>query len=146
MIVVRRVEPADRAVWEELFRDYLRFYQRVEPPALYDRAWSEFMRDTRMHALVASIDNRVVGIAHYLFHVNTSASDVCYLQDLFTAAEARKRGVAGTLIAAVVERATTRGCSRVYWMTQESNAVARRLYDRVAEFRGYIRYQIQIDE
>ena len=29
-------------------------------------------------------------------------------------------------------------------MTQERNAVARRLYDQVAEYRGFIRYQIQL--
>lgn len=144
MIAIRRAEETDREAWEQLFRAYIRFYDRVEPQAMYDRAWREFMRDERMHALMACIDGRVVGLAHYLVHANTSAADVCYLQDLFTAEDVRRRGVARALIAAVVERAGARRCSRVYWMTQESNAVARRLYDRVAEYRGFIRYQIQL--
>jgi hypothetical protein len=32
----------------------------------------------------------------------------------------------------------------VYWNTHESNSTARRLYDKVAENRGFIRYQIEL--
>jgi GNAT superfamily N-acetyltransferase len=77
-------------------------------------------------------------------HPSTSALDVCYLQDLFTAPEARGKGVARALIAAVTEWARAEGCSRVYWSTQETNATARRLYDRVALNRGFILYQINL--
>lgn len=144
MIDVRPPRPGDRARWEQLFRDYMRFYERSESQAVYDRAWDEFARDERMHALVACIDGEIVGIVHFLVHANTSAPDVCYLQDLFTAEAARGRGVGRRLIEAVAARARERGCSRVYWMTQESNTVARALYDRVAEYRGFIRYQMQL--
>jgi GNAT superfamily N-acetyltransferase len=45
------------------------------------------------------------------------------------------------LIAAVEERARRAGASRVYWLTQESNAVARALYDKLAERSGFIQYR-----
>ena len=67
---------------------------------------------------------------------------VCYLQDLFTAPEARGQGAGRALIAAVIDWARDRGCVRVYWNTQASNATARRLYDQVAENKGFIRYQV----
>jgi GNAT superfamily N-acetyltransferase len=86
-----------------------------------------------------------VGITHFLKHANTSALDVCYLQDLFTAPEARGIGVARALIAAVTEWAREQGCSRVYWQTHESNATARRLYDKVAVNRGFIVYGIPLE-
>jgi GNAT superfamily N-acetyltransferase len=81
---------------------------------------------------------------HFLEHVSTSAADVCYLQDLFTEPRARGQGVARALIAAVVDAARVRGCSRVYWVTHESNTTARRLYDQVAVNSGFIRYQIPL--
>ncbi|MFF4617385.1 GNAT family N-acetyltransferase [Nonomuraea jabiensis] len=146
MIDIGKLLPSDRDVWEDLFRAYIDFYQRVEPDKMYDRAWQEFQADTRLHAFGARLDGKLVGITHFFTHANTSAPDidVCYLQDLFTAPDARGRGVAGALIEAVTAWARERGCSRVYWNTHESNATARSLYDKVAENRGFIRYQIEL--
>ncbi|HEY7833278.1 MAG TPA: GNAT family N-acetyltransferase, partial [Ktedonobacterales bacterium] len=98
MITIGKLEPADRGAWETLFRAYIAFYQRTEPPAMYDRAWREFALDTRLHAFGARLDGTLVGITHFLVHPSTSGPDVCYLQDLFTAPEARGNGVARALI------------------------------------------------
>ena len=36
------------------------------------------------------------------------------------------------------------GAGRVYWLTHESNDVARALYDKVAERSGFIQYRQMI--
>ncbi|MGN9838102.1 GNAT family N-acetyltransferase [Nonomuraea sp. H19] len=146
MISIGKLLPSDRVAWEGLFRAYIDFYRRVESDDMYDRAWREFRADTRLHAFGARLDGRLVGITHFLTHGSTSApdTDVCYLQDLFTAADVRGRGVAHALIEAVTGWARERGCSRVYWNTHESNSTARLLYDKVAENRGFIRYDIDL--
>ncbi len=144
MISISRLEPSDRDAWEALFRAYIDFYQRVEPPEMYERAWREFQADTRLHAFGAKLDSRLVGITHFFVHPNTSGPDVCYLQDLFTAADVRGKGVARALIAAVVDWARNHSCRRVYWHTQESNTTARYLYDKVAQNRGFIHYQVEL--
>ncbi|MDF2709834.1 MAG: family N-acetyltransferase [Nonomuraea muscovyensis] len=146
MITIGGLLPSDRDAWEGLFRAYIAFYQRVEPDTMYERAWEEFGKDTRLHALGARQDGRLVGIAHFLTHPSTSApdADMCYLQDLFTAPDARGGGVGRALIEAVAGWARERGCGRLYWHTHESNATARSLYDRVAENRGFLHYQIAL--
>ncbi len=144
MITIGKLAQGDRAAWETLFRAYIAFYKRTLTQEMYDRAWRLFQDDRHMHALGAKIDGRLVGITHFFIHPSTSSADVCYLQDLFTAEGGRGQGVARQLIAAVCDWAKARECARVYWMTHESNATARRLYDKVGENRGFIRYQIEL--
>jgi GNAT superfamily N-acetyltransferase len=143
-IVVSKLASQDRSEWQALFRAYLDFYETSLEQSAFDRAWAAFQQDDVMHALGARLDGRLAGITHVLVHASTSAADVCYLQDFFTAPDVRGRGVGRSLIAAVVDRARERGCSRVYWSTHESNTTARRLYDDVAVNRGFIRYEIAL--
>lgn len=144
MISIGKLVPSDRTGWEVLFRMYMDFYERIEPQDMYERAWREFQDDARVHALGAKLDGRLVGIAHFLVHANTSRPDVCYLQDLFTDPDTRGKGVARALIIAVADWARAGGCSRLYWNTHASNTTARYLYDNVAVNSGFIKYQIDL--
>jgi len=84
----------------------------------------------------------LVGLTHYLFHRSTTAiGPVCYLQDLFTSADARGKGVGRALVEAVYERAKDAGATRVYWQTHETNQAAQSLYERIAEKSGFIVYR-----
>ena len=144
MIEIGRLEPTDRADWQRLFAEYNEFYGRTMPDEFFDAAWPRFVADEQVHALGAKIDGKLVGIAHFLTHASTTALDSCYLQDLYTADEARGRGAARALIAAVTDWAQTHNCARVYWSTHQDNHRARRLYDQLAENRGFILYTIQL--
>ena len=92
--------------------------------------------------LGAYLDERLCGIVHYLFHRSCwTTGDYCYLQDLFVAEGARNLGLGRALILAVEDRARAAGASRIYWLTHETNADARVLYDRLAERPGFIQYR-----
>jgi GNAT superfamily N-acetyltransferase len=145
MISTGKLEARDRSAWEDLFAGYHAFYGRLSwPQESYDETWSRFEQDDVIHARGARVDGRLVGIVHFLVHASTTSADVCYLQDLFTAPEARGKGIARALIAEVEHWARKRGCTRVYWHTQSGNETARRLYDQVAENKGFIQYVIQL--
>ena len=91
--------------------------------------------------LVAESEGRLLGLTHYLFHRSTTAiAPNCYLQDLFTSAAARGKGVGRALIEGVYERARAAGSTRVYWQTHETNKAAMRLYDQVAKNGGFVVY------
>jgi len=137
--------PDDRTAWEVLARGYKDFYNSPTSRSEFDGAWQRLIQRDGVHGLGAKVDGTLVGIAHYLFHTTVWSPRSCYLQDIFTAPEARGRGVAGALIDAVAAKARAEGADRYYWQTQANNSTARRLYDRVAEHRGFIRYDYALD-
>jgi GNAT superfamily N-acetyltransferase len=146
-LTIREIADEDRAGWRPLFDGYNAFYGRQGPTALADEivatTWDRFFDPAEpVHALVAERDGTLIGLVHYLFHRSTTAIELtCYLQDLFTSAQARGGGVGKALIEAVYARAAAAGSHRVYWLTQETNATARRLYDHVADNSGFIVYR-----
>jgi GNAT superfamily N-acetyltransferase len=140
VIEIAPLAPADRAEWELLARGYKAFYQTETPDEHYAETWRLLMANERVHGLAARLDGRMAGIAHYLFHAQTWSSDCCYLQDLFTAEDARGQGVANALIDAVADAARERGAVKYYWLTKEDNTPARALYDRIARWKGFLRY------
>ena len=131
----------DRERWEVLARGYKAFYKTPTSDVEFATAWARLRAAEEIFGLGARLDGRLVGIAHYLFHTTVWAPSACYLQDLFTDPEARGQGAARALIEAVAAVARERRVARYYWMTQDHNATARALYDKVARHHGFIRYE-----
>jgi len=149
-MLIRPIARDDLAAWRPLWDGYNAFYGRhgetALPEEITQTTWSRFFDAYEpVHALVAEIDGRLVGLAHYLFHRSTTAiTPHCYLQDLFTVDAARGRGVGRALIEAVQARARDAGSTRLYWHTHETNAIAMRLYDQVAGRSGFVVYRQQL--
>ena len=139
-VQIAPLKPADRAAWEPLARGSKEFYKTPTADAEYETAWRRLMAKDGAYGFAAFAGQELVGIAHYLFHTSAWAERVCYLQDLFTAHAARGTGVGRALIEAVAKEAKARNCARYYWLTQDNNATARTLYDKVAKHAGFIRY------
>ena len=143
-IVVTVLRETDRQRWGELWRGYLDFYETNLPEAIYNLTWQRLMEAKSIYGFGARRGDAaatLVGITHYLFHDHAwSPRQVCYLQDLFVDASLRGAGVGRALIERVAQVARERDCLRLYWTTKEDNATARLLYDRLAKFNGFIRY------
>lgn len=149
-VLVRPLQPADLAAWRPLWDGYNAFYGRAGatalPEAITEATWRRFFDPNEpMHAFVAEVEGRVVGLVHYLYHRSTTRlHDVCYLQDLFTDPALRGRGVGRALIEAVYAAARAAGSSRVYWQTHTTNTPGRALYDQVGTNGGFIVYSHEL--
>lgn len=138
---------ADFPQWKPLWDGYNAFYGRSGTTALPDEVthttWARFHDSSEpVHALLAERDGRLLGLAHFLYHRSTTQIALtCYLQDLFTVEAARGQGVGRALIEAVYGHAAAAGSPRVYWQTHETNTVAMKLYDQVAEKSGFVVYR-----
>lgn len=143
-LAIRPLRAEDRAPWGRLWAGYLEFYQATVDPEIPDLAFERLLSDDphEFHGLVAEQDGALVGLTHYLFHRHGwRAERVVYLQDLFVAPEIRGGGVGRALIEAVYAAADAAGCPRVYWLTQDFNAPARRLYDQIGRVTPFIKYE-----
>jgi len=141
---VRALRAEDRAEWERLWDLYLEFYRSSVTDEVKDSSFARLMNDDPhdFNGFVAEADGRLVGLVHFLFHRHGwKIENVCYLQDLYALPETRGTGVGRALIEAVYAEADRRGAPQVYWLTQEDNATARRLYDRIATCTDFIKYQ-----
>lgn len=143
-VIVRPLTAQDEESWRALWKAYLAFYETTVPDEVYRTTFARLLsaEDHEYHALVAEIEGIPAGIVHYLFHRHCwRVENVCYLQDLYAAPEARGKGVGRALIEAVYAEADRAGAPLVYWLTQEFNHTARQLYDRIGTLTPFIKYQ-----
>jgi GNAT superfamily N-acetyltransferase len=121
-LVLRPVRDADHDAWMPLWRGYQAFYKVDIAPQTSAETWRRFLDPAEpMHAVLAWQGERAVGLVHWILHRSCwSSSDFCYLNDLFAEPDVRGSGVG---------------------LTHESNEVAMRLYDRIAERSGFVQYR-----
>ncbi len=143
-MIVRPLVAGDRTAWEPLWQGYQTFYRAEIPPEATAVTFARLTGGREpMGGFIAEADGAAIGIVHWILHRSCwTTGDYCYLQDLFTVPERRGAGVGRALIASVKEKAAAEGCSRVWWLTHETNAQAMKLYDAVAERSGFVQYRI----
>lgn len=142
-ISVRPLSKSDYQAWYDNWQGYLAYYKTELDDDISALTWQRLLDpDHSIQGLGAFDENgTMLGIVHYLFHpVTWSITDRCYLEDLFTDTDARGKGVGRALIAAVNEQAARAGAGQVYWMTEDFNKTAHRLYDKVATKTPFIKY------
>lgn len=140
---IRPLEASDLTEWSALWTAYLEFYESSVDGAVYDLTFQRNLnpKHKSQNCLVAEADGKLVGLVHYIYHAhNWRGEDVCYLQDLYADPSVRGTGVGRALIEAVYKAADENGTPSVYWMTQDFNADARKLYDRIATLTPFIKY------
>ncbi len=132
-----------------LWRDYNSFYQAPKiTEEVTASTWARALDPQNpIGCLVAEENGRLVGFINYVIHPRTwSTRDTCYMEDLYVEAASRGRGVARALCAALKALCVEKGLSRIYWNTEESNATARKLYDKIGYKDNFVRYVMLLPE
>jgi GNAT superfamily N-acetyltransferase len=139
----RTLQAEDRQRWDELWAQYLKYYEQTLPQSTTDLTWRRLLEHRELFGF-AALDNedRVIGFVHYHFHLSTwSPAGYCYLEDLFVDPLARGRGTGRALIEAVYRAADERGITRVYWHTENTNARAQILYNQVGYLTPFLQFR-----
>ena len=142
-VLVRALRASDKATWSRLWEAYLAFYETSRPPEIFETYFDRLIGDDPQDysGLIAEVDGTPVGLTHYLFHRHGwSIENCCYLQDLYADPTVRGQGIGRALMEAVYEQADAAGASPVYWLTQDFNTEARKLYDRIGVKTPFIKY------
>jgi GNAT superfamily N-acetyltransferase len=142
-VSIRKLAATDFAAWEPLWQGYLVFYKTSVPASTTELTFQRLTSGTEpMGGFLAFDGDRAVGMVNWITHRSCwTPGDYCYLQDLFAAPDIRGKGIGRALIEAVYAEAKARGCSRVHWLTHETNTEAMQLYDRIGDKSGFVQYR-----
>lgn len=145
-IDVKLLTEADFQKWYPLWQGYLTFYKSELSDEMTKLTWARFHDGSEpIHAVGAFDQDRLVGFAHFIFHRSTwSANRYCYMEDLFVDPEIRGMGAGAELIKSVEVIAKKADCDRLYWVTQNNNETAKKLYDKVSQNSGFIQYRTSL--
>ncbi len=142
-VTVRPLRASDKDQWSVLWTAYLAFYETTRPREVFDLYFDRLIGNDPQdyNGLVAELNGELVGLTHYLFHRHGwSEANTCYLQDLYADPAVRGQGIGRKLIEGVYAAADTAGVPSVYWLTQDFNTQARKLYDRIGVKTPFIKY------
>ena len=147
MTTIRELNEADKTEWLFYWRSYIELYKTSIPESQYELTWSRLLDSNfNLYAFVAEVDEKICGLVHFTFQESTWApKSFCLLEDLFVDPNVRGHGVGRALIDAVYEVAVKSGSSRLYWNTDATNEIARKLYDSYTSESGKVQYRIPLN-
>ena len=133
VLTIASARPNDVPALTELLEELDLFYgatgQDPREQRMADIQVALFNDEPAAHALLARVDDDVVGIAAYSYlwpAAGVTAS--IFLKELYVRQANQRQGVGRALMRALCELAVKQGCSRVEWTTERDNAVAQGFY------------------
>ncbi len=128
-VPLRIAGPADVATVTGLIGDFRDFLEGDSPSnAQIESVVSELIGDPSTEYLLIGDPEQGFAQIRYRLSVWQPGEDA-WLEDVFVRQDARGNGYGRTLVAAAIERAKSRGCSRIQLETNRNNEAAVRLYE-----------------
>lgn len=146
-VTVRPLAQSDFFAWYDLYSQYATFYNEDLTDERAMRAWLWLHDENHLITGLVAVDaaGTLVGLAHFRpFERLLAGGNGLYIDDLFVSPDARKQGVARSLIAAVEQKAKDGDYQIVRWITAKDNDTARRVYDAVAKKTNWVTYDLAV--
>lgn len=127
-IIIRRATHADLNAIHDLVHD-LAVYEKAEEEFIatieeYERDFSNGV----FQAIVAEMDDQVVGMALYYVAYSTWKGKMLFLEDFVVKETHRRYGLGQKLFDAFLDEARNQGCRMVKWQVLDWNEPALRFY------------------
>ena len=135
-------------MFDKWFALYARYAEEIGLPVNHrtgEAVWRWLLDGThRVNGIIAHADRtEVAGFAHYRpFPRTLDGNEACFLDDLYVTEPHRGTGLARMMIERVAAIARQRGWTEVRWVTEEHNARARALYEKLAEKSDLVTYRM----
>ena len=120
---IRLLESHEAGVLDRVARGV--FDNAVDP-----RWTTEFFADRRHHLAVAIDDGVVVGMASGVHYVHPDKAPQLFINEVGIAPTHQGRGLGRQLVDLLVRLAGDLGCTEAWVLTDRTNVVAQRLYER----------------
>ena len=145
-LVLRKLMPADKAQWLELWAGYLTFYEHALSTEQTELSWQRLLSSSDgLNALVAEQAGQLIGLAHYFWTPSTwQQNQDLYLEDLFVSPEVRGNGVGRKLIEELIQICKNAGGSKVHWQTHFTNKTAIGLYEKLGKQSEFIVFETKL--
>lgn len=149
--MIREARPGDTADLLRLIHALAEYEREPEAVEATEESLSRalFRPDPKVHAYVAELDGRVVGMAVWFLAFSTwTGRHSLYLEDLFVEPAARRHGVGRALIARLAARAVELGCARMDWAVLDWNEPAMAFYRTVGArpLQGWTTWRVSGEE
>lgn len=150
MVAVTAAEPRDADAIADLINEMDCFYgaTEIEPRAarLAQIQAAFFSSPPAAYGLLAWDGERLVGLAAYSFlWPAEGVTSSLFVKELYVIQTHRRQGIGKLLMQRLCRLAVDNQCSRVEWMTDDSNADAQRFYEElgVSPYPAKIFYRLE---
>ena len=145
--MIRKLELKDKENWTKLYNGYADFYKVPMNTRILDTLWGWIHDDNHtVNGICFELEDKIVGIAHYRTMPRPITGEyVGFLDDLFVKPEFRGQKIAQKLISHLKSLSKANNWNGIRWITHFSNEKAKKLYDKIANNKGFELYELKRD-
>jgi GNAT superfamily N-acetyltransferase len=131
MVTIDEATAADVGVISDMLGEIEEYYGGENAPGDVDQIYAALFGERPVAILLLARDgDQVLGLASYSFLWPAAGAETSlFLKELYVRETARRRGVAGALMAALQQAAAEAGCSRIEWTADADNPRALAFYE-----------------